>query len=154
MNIFSNEMLIIILSAFIICILISIIFKKIRKYVYSSFITTFIISLLGRNGFELECSFPLIEKLINYNYSLFERLEALLLTRKDLLSYIVNFENEFKYMPHNVFDYLVINVKMIAISFLKFAERVKININVLIVALKYQFVRRTNISRLKMYYRL
>ena len=154
MNIFSNEMLIIILSAFIVCILISIIFKKIRKYVYSSFITTFIISLLDRNGFELECSFPLIEKFINYNYSFLERLQALLLTKKDLLSIVVNFENEIKYMPSNVFDYFVINVKMIAVSFLELAEKVKININVLIVALKYQFVRRTNISRLKMYYRL
>lgn len=151
MNNISNKGLLIFLFSFVVFILISLAYKKIRKYMYSSFITTFIVSVLNRNGF---ISLPIFEKFIYLNYSLLERTELLLFARGDVLCCALNWEYSLNNISSLLFNYLIINLKLIAISFSNLVEKVKIRINILVESLKNKIVQRTNMSRLKMVYRV
>lgn len=154
---FLNDYSLIISLILILIILFTVIFRRIRKYVYSSFITSFIpvlIAVLNELGFNFNFSLIIFDKLILIQMNLLDRLQNLLLNQRDSLFLLVNAENEMLVLSLDFVNNLYSNIKMILINFKIATKATKLYIYKNIVIVKQEIVKRINLSRLTLVYRL
>ena len=154
---FLNIYSLIISLILILIILFTVIFRRIRKYVYSSFITSFIpvlIAVLNELGFNFNFSLIFFDKLILIQMNLLDRLQNLLLNQRDSLFLLVNAENEVLVLSLDFVNNLYSNIKMILINFKIATKATKLYIYKNIVIVRQEIVKRINLSRLTLVYRL
>lgn len=154
---FLNDYSLIISLILILIILFTVIFRRIRKYVYSSFITSFIpvlIAVLNELGFNFNFSLIFFDKLILIQMNLLDRLQNLLLNQRDSLFLLVNAENEVLVLSLDFVNNLYSNIKMILINFKIATKATKLYIYKNIVIVRQEIVKRINLSRLTLVYRL
>ena len=154
---FLNDYSLIISLILILIILFTVIFRRIRKYVYSSFITSFIpvlIAVLNELGFNFNFSLIFFDKLILIQMNLLDRLQNLLLNQRDSLFLLVNAENEMLVLSLDFVNNLYSNIKMILINFKIATKATKLYIYKNIVIVRQEIVKRINLSRLTLVYRL
>lgn len=154
---FLNDYSLIISLILILIILFTVIFRRIRKYVYSSFITSFIpvlIAVLNELGFNFNFSLIIFDKLILIQMNLLDRLQNLLLNQRDSLFLLVNAENEVLVLSLDFVNNLYSNIKMILINFKIATKATKLYIYKNIVIVRQEIVKRINLSRLTLVYRL
>lgn len=154
---FLNDNLLIISLILILIILFTLLFRRIRKYVYSTCLTSFIpvvVALLHEMGFGFNFSYIIFEKVAFISFGFLEKLQNLFLDQKDSLFFLVNAENEILVLSLDFINSLYSKIKMVVIKIRTKAKATKNQISNNYAVFKQKIIKRINLSRLTLVYRL
>ncbi len=154
---FLKNNLMIVILIIIVVLLLALFSKKIRNILYTFIISTtvpFGVALMHKLGLGLNGPFTLIERLFYLTVDNIERAQEIFLDKSDILLFAVNFENEVLNISIDFISNLHINTTIVVRAISSIIENAKIEIKNRIVFINAILVKRMNISRLSLVYRL
>lgn len=155
MNIISKlPMILLINITFLVLCLFS---KTIRKIIYTFVISTIIpcsLTLIQKFGVSLTGIYSYFERISFNSFGEVNKLGLLILTKKELIIFVMNAEQEMSILSNFSCSYLIANIKLLLINSFTNIKRIEIKIKNEFNQLEEKIIRRVNMSKLSINYRV
>lgn len=155
MSNFSLIVLIIYLST--LAVFFSLVSKKLRRIIYGSLISTilpFSFSIMNSIQFGFNGMVVIVDKLYYINSLFFDRLQLIFEDEKELLFFFANIHSEISNALYYTITGFVINIKLVIFNLSCIIKNTIINVKNIVLYNTNQAVRRINISKQQIYFRV